>query len=226
MGVHDGHRQRLIQRFLQEDIDSFPDHNVLELLLFFAIPRRDTNEIAHALLDAFGSLSAVFEASYEELQKVPGIGSNAAALIKLMPSVARIYASGRTRDVCIDSTDKAGAYLLPRYIGQTEEIMYVICLDSKCCVLSSRIVHRGSINAVEANMRNIVALALQNNAAGVLLSHNHPGGVALPSKEDINTTFRIRDTLAAVGVQLIDHVIVADGDYVSLADSGILHRPA
>lgn len=222
MGLHDGHRQRLIQRFLEEDLDNFEPHNVLELLLFYAIPRKDTNELAHVLIDTFGSLKGVFDAPYEELIKVAGIGPNTAALLKLVPSLTRTYYSSDARSVILDTSEKSGEYFLPYYIGQTEEVVRLACLDAGGKVISNQILHRGSANAAEVNMRKIVNIALRNNAMGVILAHNHPGGLPLPSEEDVATTKSIREALMPMGILLMDHIIVAGQDYVSMARSGII----
>ena len=222
MGLHDGHRQRLIQRFLEEDLDNFEPHNVLELLLFYAIPRKDTNELAHVLIDTFGSLTGVFDAPYEELIKVAGIGPNTAALLKLVPSLTRTYYSSDARSVILDTSEKSGEYFLPYYIGQTEEVVRLACLDAGGKVISNQILHRGSANAAEVNLRKIVNIALRNNAMGVILAHNHPGGLPLPSEEDVATTKSIREALMPMGILLMDHIIVAGQDYVSMARSGII----
>lgn len=222
MGLHDGHRQRLIQRFLEEDLDNFEPHNVLELLLFYAIPRKDTNELAHVLMDTFGSLKGVFDAPYEELIKVTGIGPNTAALLKLVPSLTRTYYSSDARSIILDTSEKSGEYFLPYYIGQTEEVVRLACLDAGGKVISNQILHRGSANAAEVNMRKIVNIALRNNAMGVILAHNHPGGLPLPSEEDVATTKSIREALMPMGILLMDHIIVAGQDYVSMARSGII----
>ena len=222
MGLHDGHRQRLIQRFLEEDLDNFEPHNVLELLLFYAIPRKDTNELAHVLMDTFGSLKGVFDAPYEELIKVTGIGPNTAALLKLVPSLTRTYYSSDARSVILDTSEKSGEYFLPYYIGQTEEVVRLACLDAGGKVISNQILHRGSANAAEVNIRKIVNIALRNNAMGVILAHNHPGGLPLPSEEDVATTKSIREALMPMGILLMDHIIVAGQDYVSMARSGIV----
>ena len=222
MGLHDGHRQRLIQRFLEEDLDNFEPHNVLELLLFYAIPRKDTNELAHVLMDTFGSLKGVFDAPYEELIKVAGIGPNTAALLKLVPSLTRTYYSSEARSIILDTSEKSGEYFLPYYIGQTEEVVRLACLDAGGKVISNQILHRGSANAAEVNMRKIVNIALRNNAMGVILAHNHPGGLPLPSEEDVATTKSIREALIPMGILLMDHIIVAGQDYVSMARSGII----
>lgn len=222
MGLHDGHRQRLIQRFLEEDLDNFEPHNVLELLLFYAIPRKDTNELAHVLMDTFGSLKGVFDAPHEELIKVAGIGPNTAALLKLVPSLTRTYYSSDARSVILDTSEKSGEYFLPYYIGQTEEVVRLACLDAGGKVISNQILHRGSANAAEVNLRKIVNIALRNNAMGVILAHNHPGGLPLPSEEDVATTKSIREALMPMGILLMDHIIVAGQDYVSMARSGII----
>ena len=220
MGLHDGHRQRLLQRFLREGLDGFDEHNILELLLFYAIPRKDTNELAHRLMDDFGSLAGVLDASAQELRLVEGIGENAAAFLKLLPELTRVYYSQKQQELCLDSSEKAGRFLLPRFIGRQEETVLLTCLDGKCRVLSCTVLHKGSLNSSEVNVRKLLSSALKYNAAAVILAHNHPGGVALPSPEDLSTTARIKTALEAADIRLLDHIIVADHDYVSLADSG------
>lgn len=224
MGVHDGHRQRLLRRFIEEGLDGFEPHQKLELLLFYAIPRRDTNEIAHRLLKNFGSFSAVLDAPIEELEKIEGIGPSSAAYLKLLGQTAQAYYTDRLEDVCLDTTRKAGQFLLPRFLGRTQEVVFLVCLDQKCRVLNASMIHEGSVHSAEINVRKIVSLALKYNATGVILAHNHPGGVALPSPEDLVTTKRIEQALDVVGIRLMDHIIVADRDFVSLADSQIVGR--
>ena len=225
MSIHDGHRERLKNRFRTEGLDAFDEHNVLELLLFYAIPRSDTNPTAHELLDTFGSLSAVLDAPLDALMKTKGVGENAATLLKLIPALARRYEIDKNNIACLSSTSLVGEYLLSRYVGKTQEVAYLICLDGKykplCCVAISE----GIVNTVSINARRVIELALKYNAVGVVLAHNHPGGIALPSNDDISTTFLIRDALRTINVKLLDHIIVADGDYVSMADSGMLYLP-
>lgn len=220
MGLHDGHRQRLLQRFLREGLDGFDEHNILELLLFYAIPRKDTNELAHRLMDDFGSLAGVLDASAQELQQVEGVGENTAGFLKLLPELTRVYYSQKQQDLCLASTEQAGRFLLPRFIGRQEETVLLTCLNGKCRVLSCTVLHKGSLNSSEVNVRKLLTAALKHNAAAVILAHNHPGGVALPSPEDLSTTARIKAALEAADIRLLDHIIVADHDFVSLADSG------
>ena len=225
MSIHDGHRQRLKERFLREGLDHFSDVQVLELLLFYCIPRQDTNPIAHSLLERFGSLSQVLEAPAEELCKVPGIGQSAAVLVSMMLPISRFYQKNRTENVRIlTSMDACGEYLVPYFHGRRNETVFLLCLDAKCKVLGCREMGEGSVNSAGVPIRRIVETALGLNATTAILAHNHPSGFALPSGEDIQTTHRVAAALSAVEITLADHIIVADGDYVSIAQSG-LYRP-
>ena len=221
MSIHDGHRERLRKRFLEEGLDNFTDIQVLELVLFFSIARRDTNPIAHALLDHFGSLSQVLEAPVEELKKVEGIGEQSAFLLKLINEVARYYQVDRTmREKILTSVQACGEYLVPFFFGRKVETVFLLCLDAKCKVLCCKEVGQGSVNSAGISVRKIVETALAANATTVVLAHNHPSGIALPSPEDVQTTRRVAMALSAVEVNLADHVVGADGDYVSMAQSG------
>ena len=219
--IHKGHRERLKQRFLEEGLDNFTDIQALELLLFYAIPQRDTNPIAHELLNRFGSLSRVLEAGPEELKKVPGISAHSATLLTLVTELARYYQVDCAQRVEVLTTlDACGAYLVPRFFGRTKETVFLLCLDAKCKVLCCREVGEGSVNSASISIRKIVETALASNATTVILAHNHPSGVALPSAEDVQTTRRIAAALSAVEVHLADHIVVAEGDYVSMVQSG------
>ena len=219
--IHKGHRERLKQRFLEDGLDNFTDIQVLELLLFYAIPQRDTNPIAHALLNHFGSLSGVLDADVAELKKVPGISDHSATLLALVTELCRYYQVDSAQRVEILTTlDACGAYLVPRFFGRTRETVFLLCLDAKCKVLCCKEVGEGSVNSASISVRKIVETALAANATTVILAHNHPSGVAVPSGEDAQTTRRIGAALSAVEVHLADHIIVADGDYVSMVQSG------
>ncbi len=219
--VHKGHRERLKRRFLEGGLDDFTDIQVLELLLFYAIPQRDTNPIAHDLLDHFGSLSNVLDASAEELKKVKGISDHAATLLSLVTHLSRYYQVDAAQRVeCLTTLDACGAYLVPRFFGRTVETVFLLCLDAKCKVICCKEVGEGSVNSANISVRKIVETALSSNATTVVLAHNHPSGIALPSEEDISTTRRVAAALKAVEVHLADHIVVAEGDYVSMAQSG------
>lgn len=223
MAEHDGHRQRMRRQLKTSGMDSLSDVQVLEVLLYYAISRADTNPIAHRLLDRFGSLSGVLEASPDELVKVDGMGDAAAQLIALIPQLERRHFIDRNGPARIlNSTSKCGQYLVPFFHGEQEEVVYLLCLDGKCKAIACVPVHRGSITAASISVRKIVQTALNHNAASVVLAHNHPSGYALPSQEDLDTTRTLQAALQAVGIILADHIIVADDDFVSLADDGHL----
>ena len=221
MGEYDGHRERLRQKFLTHGMDVLQDHEVLELLLFYAVPRRDTNPMARDLLKRFGSLSAVLEAPTAELQAVPGIGEHAAMLLQLVRPLARRYQLSRSeKGICLNTTQACGEFLVPYFFGAMEEMIYLLCLDAKCKVLTCRLLHQGSVSAATVPLRKAAEIALSCSAASVVLAHNHTCGVAVPSKADIEATAALKSTLTALDILLADHIIVADNDFLSMAESG------
>lgn len=221
MSIHDGHRQRMKERFREEGLDHFSDIQVLELLLFYCIPRKDTNPIAHALLNRFGSLSQVLDAPIEELAKVPGMGESAATFLSLTTAVGRYYQVDRAMKVeILSSIDQCGQYLVPFFYGRRNETVFLLCLDAKCKVLCCKLVGEGSVNSASIPVRRVVEIALNANATTVILAHNHPSGLALPSADDIETTMRLARAMEAVEITLADHIVVSDEDFVSLAQSG------
>lgn len=225
MAIHDGHRGRLKERFRTEGLDNFDELQVLELLLFYCIPRQDTNPIAHRLLDHFGTLSQVLEAPVGELEKIPGVGQNAATFLHLVRDAGRYYQVNRSRqEKILTTTEKCGDYLASFFVGRRNETVFLLCLDAKCKVLCCKEIGEGSVNSAGVPVRRIVETALGVNATTVILAHNHPSGLALPSSEDVQTTHRVAAALETVDITLADHIIVADRDYVSLAQSG-LYRP-
>lgn len=220
MGTHDGHRQRLKTEFLARP-DSFPDHKLLELLLFYANPRSDTNPLAHELLERFGSLAGVLDASPEELQKVKGVGEHAAVLFKAAKELSGRYLTIRTQvdDIARNSRDYF-SQLRYYFFGAQRELLYLLCMDGKHKVLGIRKLGEGNVNSVNVTPRLLAEAALSLNAAAVVLAHNHVSGIALPSDDDIATTESLAPFLAKLGIELVDHVIFVDDDMVSLRDSG------
>ena len=223
MGIHDGHREKMRKRFLKGGAEPFADHEILELLLYYAIPRRDTNPIAHALMERYGSLTAVLNAPVEDLKKVEGIGENAAVLLHLVgPLAQKASLEEAERETAINSSHRAGEYLLTVFAGKKRETIYQLCLDQKGKLLACKNLGEGGVAAAALDIRRVVENAILTSASAVILSHNHPSGIALPSSEDYALTDRVKAALATIGVALTDHIIIADGDYVSMADSGYL----
>ena len=215
---HENHRARLRETFRKAGVDGIPDHNLLELLLFYSIPRKDTNELAHRLISTFGSLNRVFDASYEALLDVDGIGESSALLLSSIPAICRRYAEG-TKSGKINLSDPADAeeYAIRKFYGSNVEEFYMFCLDgsgnlTNCCKIGE-----GALTSVVIDKRSILETAFRNNADGVIFTHNHPNGIAAPSKDDINLTVEMNVLLKGVGIRLLDHIIVAGGDSVSLA---------
>ena len=221
MSIHEGHRQRLKDRFLREGLDNFDELYVLELLLYYCIPRKDTNPIAHALLDTFGSLTGVLEATVEELERIPGISHNAATFLNLVHQTGRYYQVKRvqTGDI-LRTIDQCGNYMVPHFYGRENETVFLLCLDAKCKVLGCKLVGEGSVNSANIPIRRVVETALNTNATTVILAHNHPSGLAIPSDEDVETTMRVAKAMESVEITLADHIVVADNDYVSMVQSG------
>lgn len=218
--IHDGHRQRLRDRFIEYGMESFTDIEALEILLFYAVPRRDTNALAHALLEYFGSYRGVMEADLHALEKVPGIGANAAALIKLVAAHSMRYQiAQRSAIKRIGSVQNAGEYLRPLFAYAKRELVYMMSLDARQTVIRCHLLAEGASGQVNLAARDVAELALSDKAVSVILAHNHPSGVALPSDSDISTTKLLIQTLSLLGMELYDHLIFADDEFVSIRDS-------
>ncbi len=223
MGLHEGHRERKREQFFRCGAESFADHELLELLLYYAVPQRDTNAIAHELMARFGSLRGVLTAPEEELTEVPYIKEKAVFLFRLVPALyQRLLAGGEGEEVVLNTPERIGAFFRSLYAAQSEEVMYQLCLDGKGKKTALYKVGEGDVGSVGLNVRQIMKNALRAQAVMVVLAHNHPSGVALPSHEDQIATRMVRNALGNMEVCLADHIIVADNDYVSMAESGLL----
>lgn len=220
MSIHDGHRQRVKAEFLSGGGQSWPDHRLLELLLFYAIPQGDVNGLAHVLMERFGSLSGVLDASVEELKKTPGVGEHTAALLKLIPAMGGRYLTSRSSlDERILTTEDAVAALRPYFFGARNEMVYILALDGKKKLLGVRQVSEGCIFSSDVNIRRIAEEALSLRAAGIYLAHNHISNLAFPSETDWVSTDTAQAVLAGIGLELIDHIVFVDDDAVSMKES-------
>ena len=208
--AHNGHRDRLRKKFLDNSFDGLETHEILELMLYYAIPRKDTNPIAHKLIDKL---------------KEQGISENCAIYLKLIPQICRMYMEDKhnNSDKIID-IDNIGENLKYKFVGRDYEAVVLLLLDSKHKEVFCGVVNKGSVSACEVYVRKIIELAVQYNAKFAVLAHNHPSGVALPSNADILTTKKVYQALRLIDVVLIDHIIVADDDYVSLKESGFMNE--
>ena len=223
--LHEGHRQRVKTRYLTEGLDAFEDHQVLEMLLFFCIPMKDTNELAHKMLQEFGSLPGLFEADSNDICKHCGVSENTAILVSLIPSLARRYFKGKWGDKpVISSSSKAGEYAVTLFAGRTYEAFFAICLDSQNRVNYAALVHEGTINEAPVYPRLIVEAALRHQASSLILAHNHPGGSLQPSNADIEVTKKIITAIEAISIKVMDHIIVAGDNFYSFAEKGLIGR--
>lgn len=224
---HEGHRQRLRNRFLSGDLSSFAPHEVLELLLTYAIPRRDTNPIAHKLMDTFGSFHAVLEAPVEELKRVEGIGQNAALLLNLLLPIQRLYEKDKLgKRLSLKTFNEVAQYCVSLVKGIRIERFYVLCFDSRLQLISCQLIAEGTLNEVAVYPRRVLSALLIHNASGAVLCHNHPGGSPTPSNEDIELTQMVNTLLSGVSIRLYDHILVTGTDAFSFHRHGLLGNDA
>ena len=220
---HEGHRQRMRARVEQYGLESLAPHEALEYLLYITNARRDTNGIAHALLERFGSFTGVLEASEEELCSGAGIGPASARMLHLLPEVSRYYEHSRTStEGALTTTERLAAYLKPRFAGAKQEKALLLSLDSRSRVKSVYWLKEGNSRMVSLEVKDVVSAALRGGTESVVLCHNHPNGVALPSLEDMDATGSIARALGLVNVHLLDHFILTDTEYFSMRDANRL----
>lgn len=224
---HSGHRQRMRERFRAQGLDGFAAHEILELILFYAIPRANVNPLAHRLIDRFGTLHNVLEADAEELMKVEGIGENAATLLSLFAHVDRRLQQSRSAEKKrLRSRENGKAHCLGLLAGLRQEHMYLVCLNAQMEVVQDVLIARGTLNEVPAYPRMVAEAALRANAHSVILCHNHPGGSVIPSQADLDMTAQLGRLLQDLDVILTDHVIVAAEDALSLVECHLLQHEA
>lgn len=227
MGEHEGHRQRMRERYCTSGLDGFADHEVLELVLFDCIPQGNVNPLAHRLLETFGSFHGVLEAQVEQLKAVPGVGERTAVRLSMLLPLFRRY----TRSLCserrrLSNRAEAADYCLSLLAGWRTERFYLLSLNAEMALVGVRLIAEGSLTEVSAYPRLVVEAALNHNAHGVVLCHNHPGGTPLPSAEDVQTTLRLQSVLEPLGITLLDHLIVGGSEAYSMAGHGELNSDA
>jgi DNA repair protein RadC len=220
---HDGHRKRLRERFEQSGLDAFHDHEVLELLLTYAIPRRDVKPLAKTLLAEFGGLSAVLDAPLFKLKQTDGVGDHAAVLLALAPRLLDRYQRDRWQErPAFHSTPDVVSYLKLELAGEVNEVFCILALNSQNNLIAMEPIQRGTVNKTAVFPRQVVEAALKHRAAAVILAHNHPSGEPKPSAADRQLTLRLKKTLHDLDITVHDHIIIAGSDYYSFAESGEL----
>jgi len=218
-----GHRERLRERFLRTGAKGLQDYELLELLLSYAIPRKDVKPQAKELLRRFGSLAGVLDAPLEEVQEVKGIGPRAAALLRLAKEMGEVYLGERMRGVdVLSSPSRVVDFCLFRLKGEGEEKFMVIYLNVKNEVMDYEVIQEGTVDRSVVYPRRVAEKALRRRAASVIVVHNHPSGHPDPSPEDRRITRELVEALRPLEIRLLDHIIVGKRGYFSFREKGIL----
>lgn len=218
--IHDGHRDRMRNRFLKVGLEGFDEHEILEFILFHSIARIDTNALAHKLITEFGSLSSVLNAPIEQLQKVKGIGKNSAVLINFIRELTKSDLSSLNCAEPLNNGDKAGEYAMSLFTDFSVESVFIISLDEKFRPICTMKLSEGGLDKAIVSTQSMARFLLSSGAWGAIIAHNHPRGLAVPSVADLRATTSIKTVLDTIGIKLIDHIIVVSDDFTSLRDSG------
>ena len=222
--MHKGHRQRMRERFLQTGLNGFQEHEILEFLLFHAIPRRDTNPLAHRLLQRFGGLHEVLAAPIPALREIEGMTENAAVLIHLIAAVYAASPEKTYRQIPLDSTAALCAYFQRAFAYETHEQLRALCLDEQGFLRSSEILAEGTRTNVTVTLRQIVELAIRTQSTVIVLAHSHPDAKAAVSRADLILTQQISAYLRALSIQLADHIIVGKDSVLSMRETGCIEE--
>ena len=216
--MHEGHRQRLRERYVNTGLDGFEEHELLELLLTYAIPRHNTNDTAHSLIGRFGSLSSVLEAEVAELASISGVGEYAAVFLRLIGDTARKSAKvSPRRQLRLNTPAAAAAFALDLLRGERYECVYVVSLDKNMRLLHAERLLTGTLTEAPLYPRRVVECALMHRAHSVLLLHNHPSGDASPSQSDAQATEAVKTALNSIDIRLFDHIVVGKNEAYSFS---------
>lgn len=219
--VHDGHRARMRERFFENGFDGFSEHEILEMLLYFTIPRKNTNEIAHDILDEYMTLANVFDADPQSLINITGLSENSATLLTMIPHLFRVYeASKYTKENLLHNTESIGQYAVSLFKDKVNEEFALICLDSNRRVHWSGIIAKGVIDRIDAYPRRVMGEVIKHNAKTVIFAHNHPHGTLMPSVSDKEATRQLTEILKTIDVTVLDHIIVSGNRFYSMAEMG------
>lgn len=219
--IHKNHRARMRKKFRENGFDGFVDHEILEMLLYYCIPRQNTNPLAHKILDKYKTLANVFDATPEELMQETGVSEVTATLLSMVPKLSKVYETSKwNRTDCLSDTEALGQYAISMFKDKINEEFALVCLDSNRRVHWSGVVVKGTIDRTEAYPRLVVNEALKHNATSVVFIHNHPGGTLAPSIADKEATDTLVKVLNGIGIKVLDHIIVSGNRYFSMQEMG------
>lgn len=219
---HAGHRRRIMDRAIKGDFDQLKEHEIVEVLLFNTLPRVNTNELAHKLVDTFGSLHAICGADVEELTAIDGIGLRTAEFFKMLPTYVKCYEFSFYNDKQeLNNIEIIGDYCKRFFAGDDTEGVYALYLNIHRNLIKRIKVSSGTSTMVEVDYKTILKHAIDTSAPFVVLTHNHPNGVLLPSQNDITFTTNIAIALSNIQTELIDHIIVSGDRYFSFEKENI-----
>ncbi len=221
--LHEGHRARMRERFRQNGFDGFDEHQIIEMLLFYTCPRKDTNELAHILVNKFGGIAGIMDADFDELTSVSGISENTATLFKIIPKFLSIYYNSRSNGLVYDNTEKLKQLFKPYFVGLTHEEFRLACFDNNLRIISNVSVSAGGPSSAPIELRKIVEEIVRVNSSHAVIAHNHPKGVPSPSQDDVAATRLINGTLKSFGVELLDHIIVGEVSAVSMREMAYIN---
>lgn len=223
--IHKNHRSRVKQKFLQNGLDSFAPHEVLELALFYTIPLADTNKLAHRLIKKYGNLSGVCDANFDSLLEVDGISHHTATFLKLLPSLFSEYSKSKTLGrIPLNCYEDAKNFVKTLFDGASSEQFYIICIDSSNAVKNVRKIASGDSTKVEVPIRKVTDYIFKNNCNRVILAHNHPLGKASPSDEDFVLTHKLFNSCVLNEIDILDHIICSREDVYCFAERGDMDR--
>jgi len=218
-----GHRQRIKDKYKKSGIHGWLDYEVLELALSYAITRKDTKPIAKELTSRFKTINGVLDADRKELKSVSGISEHAALFLSLLKDIAILYLkSGLHNKNLLSSPEVVYAYLKASLKGSVDEEFKTLFLNGSNQLIAVETLQTGTVNRSVVYPRKIVERALYHHAVGVIIAHNHPAGTLKPSQDDCTVTKTIKDALKTVEISLLDHIIIADNDYFSFNEKGLI----
>lgn len=221
--IHEGHRKRMRRRFIEADgFKGFEEHQVLELILFYGIPRKDTNDYAHMLIDKFGSLAKVVDASFESLTELSFVNENTAVLLKMLPAFMSVYHKSSNKKESYDSTEKLIGLFNSDFAGSTHEEFRIACFNANLELICDELISSGGPTSSSVDMRKLMEIVVKSNAVSISVAHNHPNGEPTPSNSDISVTRNIDTLTKGIGVSLLDHIIVGENQTISLRKKGYI----